>query len=80
MKRSEAVNIILNTLLDNSNGYVKNDVIGFECSYKGRDRLREASEEVLKALLEEGMKPPVEKHCPVLLRTEHTWEDEENEL
>ena len=34
------------------------------------------AEEVLDALEENGMKPPLEKRCPVLLRNEHVWENE----
>jgi hypothetical protein len=37
---------------------------------------KEALEFVLTKLEEAGMKPPVERKCPVLLRTEHTWENE----
>ena len=34
-------------------------------------------DEILTKLEELGMKPPVAKHCPVLLTTSHTWEPED---
>lgn len=37
----------------------------------------EVAEVVLFGLEERGMKPPVEKYCPVLLTTKHTWKSEE---
>ena len=33
---------------------------------------------IIQVLEELGMKPPLKKTCPVLFRTEHVWEDEEN--
>jgi hypothetical protein len=34
------------------------------------------AENLLDALEEWGMKAPLTKRCPVLLRTEHVWEQE----
>ncbi len=33
-------------------------------------------DKLLTVLQEAGLKPPLTKKCPVLLRTEHVWENE----
>lgn len=57
MKRNEMINLIHNTLLNTSDGYVKPNVIGFECSgYGGNvDKLREAAELILIEIENVGM-------------------------
>ena len=34
------------------------------------------AEEILTAMESKGMKPPIKKRCPVLLRDEFFWEEE----
>lgn len=38
--------------------------------------VRERMGQLLNYLEHKGMLPPLKKNCPVTLRTEHVWEDE----
>lgn len=62
MKRSETLKILKDALVDTCE---------VSCLIHP-----ESLDFVLTQLEQAGMKPPVEKRCPVLLRTEHVWEKE----
>lgn len=67
MKRSEMISLIEDILLQDHDGYCEH---ASHISYWG------IATDILDALQEHGMKPPVKKRCPVLLTEKHTWEPE----
>jgi hypothetical protein len=61
MKRSQALALIMGALMD----YDSEGCFGLALA-----------EDILDSLTEAGMKPPVEKRCPVLLTNVHIWDKE----
>lgn len=62
MKRSEMVEILRQAVQESNGDFGEYNT--------------ERAEYVLKILEEYGMKPPKERFCPVLIKTYHEWEKE----